>query len=649
MSATRQVSLTLVACGIASCGIVACGALADPSCDTAPAAGGVALDALLTAYDPGMTSLLQVSLSSSSGHEASGAAAGNVTSHAQALASFTVASTQAAASGSATAAASASLLADAVRNARKLAVPGAGPAHASPWRHVAKGAVPVHTAGKAKHAPIAGRSPQVGMSGVGAPGTATTALGPLAFDNKHLPYAASTMSPWSVFLHDRRALQVFLTFAGLVIMSVWGSSAVLRHKLAQSQPIKLSGYAMHTQRSAEDDKALGTWDATVATFSAVVGTGLLAMPYAFSLAGIIAGPVIVFFVCCSAYTTHLMAWTFNLTNLDAERQGLPASRRGWGFIVELAFGGHAKRGVNFLLVVELWGYLLSCMVVAAMNLCQVMAALSSTGAIAISVIIAYGMTFVPAKLLTRVNVFSNLVYIACCLMFLLTGIFLPERAPADDIVLVKPHGLLSAAGILVFGPAAHSFYPALMHRMKEPAKYPSCARRAYVAAGILYLATAVPGYLLFGNAVQPSAVMNIGCDLHMVPIPGLAWMNVAAAVGMFVKTTALQPLVLTPLTSTIEGMVANKGLLSDEWLKVIVTPITLFLSALAAAHFANEMGLLLNVIGCIFSMTIAFVVPVICYWRLTSKPLNWITKSIFVVLVAMGIAFATVGGLATLV
>jgi len=43
---------------------------------------------------------------------------------------------------------------------------------------------------------------------------------------------------------------------------------------------------------------------------------------------------------------------------------------------------------------------------------------------------------------------------------------------------------------------------------------------------------AVPGYCLFGNAAQPSAVRNIGVDLAMAPLPDLGWMNAVAALGI---------------------------------------------------------------------------------------------------------------------
>uniref|UniRef100_A0A7S1SBK0 Amino acid transporter transmembrane domain-containing protein n=1 Tax=Alexandrium catenella TaxID=2925 RepID=A0A7S1SBK0_ALECA len=396
----------------------------------------------------------------------------------------------------------------------------------------------------------------------------------------------------------------------------------------------------------EADKALSVWDGTVATFSTIVGTGLLAMPYAFSLAGLVAAPVIVFFVCCSAYTAHLMAWSLNANAAEAELRGLKPASRGWGFLMEVAFGRKAKSAINAFLIVELWGYLLSATVCSAMNVTQVVEDLSMSAAIGISVCVAYALTFVPVNLLTKVNVLSNVVFMACCVMFIITGLSLPEKAPASDVQWVDPRGLISAAGILVFSPAGHGFYPSLMQRMEEPTKFPMCIRRAYVAAVIVYLVVAISGYHLFGREVKPSAVQNIGADLHLVPIPHLGWMNTLAAMGMVIKMMAMQGLVLTPLTSTVEGVLA--GVSADSSLTFLVAPSILAVSAGVAMHFASEMATLLNLIGSVFCMNIAFVVPVICYWKLAREPVGLLRQVVFVSLILLGGTFAILGVLTTL-
>lgn len=380
-------------------------------------------------------------------------------------------------------------------------------------------------------------------------------------------------------------------------------------------------------------KGMNVWDATVATFSSLVSTGLLAMPYAFSLAGMIAVPLVLFFVACSAYTAHLMVWSL---------EGLGHSETaGWGSLVGAAFGPRAKLAINIFLVIELWGYLLSSTVCAAMNISQLWDTVTPPFAIGLAVCCAYWLSFVPSTTMTRISITSNMGFVLCCIMFLITGLCLPKEAPSADIQFFRPNGLLLAAGILVYSPAGHSFYPALMQKMEEPEKFPICIRRAYLAACILYLAIAVPGYCLFGNMTQPSAVSNIGVDLTLVQIPGLGWMNSFAALTMAVKMIPSQSLTLVPLTSALEDLAAEP--LKGWMVKSLAAPVCLFLSATAAMAYANEMAVLINLIGSVFCMNVSFVMPVACYWKLSSKPVSIMRQALFIGLLAMGSTFAVLG------
>jgi len=385
---------------------------------------------------------------------------------------------------------------------------------------------------------------------------------------------------------------------------------------------------------------LSVWDATVNLFSCLVGTGLLAMPYAFSLAGLIAAPLVLIFVTCSAYTAHLMVWAMQA---EESRQGFPSGRLAgldWSTLANAAFGSRAKKVVELFLIVELWGYLLSTVVCASLNITQL--GIATSPAVAFSVCGAFALTFVPAKLLTQVNVLSNLVYIASALMFIATGLMLPQKAPASEIQAVKPHGLLAAAGILIFSPAGHSFYPRLIQQMEEPSKFPSCIKRAYAGACVVYLLIAVPGYLLFGDAAQPSAVRNIGLDRGLVPLPDLWWMNTLSALGLVLKLIPNQALVLSPLSAVIKGALRSR--VGDrDVVQLSVTPAVLLVTGLVSVHFANEMAYLLNLLGSFFCMNIAFVLPVLCYWRLTCEVLSPLRQLFFASLVAMGVAGAVLG------
>jgi len=395
----------------------------------------------------------------------------------------------------------------------------------------------------------------------------------------------------------------------------------------------------HDSAASSDGKLLSVWDGTISTFSAILGMGFLSLPYTMSLAGWIAAPLMILFSCLTGYTAHLLVWVLNTEVQKANRLGKPVVP-GWGFLLGVAYGPKAERYVNIFLVVELWGYVLSGIVATAMNLNLLVDEISVSSAIGITVLVQFVLTNVPMKTLTRLNLVCNALFIACCFMFIVTGLLLPAKAPASDLKYVRPEGILAACGIIVFSPCGHSLYPAIMQRMERPDQYPICLRRAYFMATIAYVAFAVPGYYLFGNAVQPSAVRNIGADLSLIPMPNLGWMSPIAAFCMVMKMSGLQPLILNPLNSTIELMV--EGVAPKSIASTLIPPAVLTISAVVALHFANEMATLLNIVGSIFCMSIAFVLPVLCYWKLQQK-VPGAQQVFFFGLIVMGGTFALLG------
>lgn len=446
-------------------------------------------------------------------------------------------------------------------------------------------------------------------------------------------------------------VRTVLALFGVVIILLSGVVVLQRRSFSEGKKGSKACQRLDWEAVASKSMALdappkkaawSVWDGTVAVFSCIVGTGLLAMPYAFSLAGLFAAPVMIFFVLCSGYTAHLMAWQLSAFNgLRVRGWSEGDEHQGWGTLVQQAFGTRAKCAINGFLIVELWGYLLSSTVCASMNIAQVTDDLPICGAVALSIVGTYFLTFVPIQTLTRVNVLGNFFFVVCCLMYIITGLLLPQKAPSSDVEWVRPHGFLAAAGILVFSPAGHSFYPQMMQSMEEPEKFPCCIRRAYGAGCVLYLVVGIAGYFLFGNAVQPSAVANIGVNLKLVPLPDLGWMNTVAAVGMAVKMLSMQVLVLVPLSTTIQDVLRKR--VPEGVLGPVVPPLALLLTAAAAVQFANEMATLLNLIGSVFCMNIAFVMPVLCYWKLSSESVGCLQRILFIGLLLMGSTFAALG------
>merc|ERR1719456_1167395 len=80
------------------------------------------------------------------------------------------------------------------------------------------------------------------------------------------------------------------------------------------------------------------------------------------------------------------------------------------------------------------------------------------------------------------------------------------------------------------------------------------------------------------------------------------------------KISGLQPLILHPLNATIELLLAGSA--PSSVLSTLTAPSVLIISAVVALHFAHQIAALLNLLGCIFCMSIAFVLPVLCYWKI---------------------------------
>lgn len=257
--------------------------------------------------------------------------------------------------------------------------------------------------------------------------------------------------------------------------------------------------------------------------------------------------------------------------------------------------------------------------------------------IMISVIFAYVISAYPLRRLTRVNIVSGVMTMLCFGLFIVSGLMLPERAPATELQVFNLPGLISASGILMFSPAAHAFYPDIMARMDEPQLYTACLRRSYGAACILYLAVGVTGYTLFGQAAQDSLIQNIGLDRGLQPLQGMSWMGTIAASGMAFRFLVLQAYVLPTLTASVESLT---GITSNYSRSIVLA-----LSAGMAAFFAKKAALLLNLLGSAVCINIAFTVPVLCYWRLSrrARTLPFYEQALLFGLLSMGISFSVLG------
>merc|ERR1712232_453595 len=115
-------------------------------------------------------------------------------------------------------------------------------------------------------------------------------------------------------------------------------------------------------------------------------------------------------------------------------------------------------------------------------------------------------------------------------------------------------------------------------------------------------------------------------------------MGTFAAAGMTVKLAALQPIVYKPLCDSWKAILPSVCKRGVGGIMVDVT--ILVVCAVVAIVFVEEMALLINLIGSVLCMNIAFVMPVSCYWKLSKTKHSLPQKLVFIFLIAMGAFFA---------
>lgn len=118
-------------------------------------------------------------------------------------------------------------------------------------------------------------------------------------------------------------------------------------------------------------------------------------------------------------------------------------------------------------------------------------------------------------------------------------------------------------------------------------------------------------------------------------------MHMCACLGVVVKITANQPLIFEPLTTMVAGLD------SMEWCpRTFVGPLILVVTGLVSTLFADAIATLINLVGSLFCMNIAFVFPAACYWKLFHVR-SLAVQTVFVFIIFVGLLFAILGALST--
>ena len=154
----------------------------------------------------------------------------------------------------------------------------------------------------------------------------------------------------------------------------------------------------------------------------------------------------------------------------------------------------------------------------------------------------------------------------------------------------------------------------------------------FILCTLVYAATAISGYLMFGSQVQSEITLNLPKG------------KVSSKVAIY--TTLINPitkyaLMLTPIVNAVRSVIPWH---SNRRIIHLIVSTTLLISTIIVAIFVPFFGYLMSLVGALLTISSSFLVPSVCYLKIsgTYRRFGW-DMIINYTIILMGSCIAVVG------
>ncbi|KAI8072991.1 transmembrane amino acid transporter protein-domain-containing protein [Gongronella butleri] len=216
----------------------------------------------------------------------------------------------------------------------------------------------------------------------------------------------------------------------------------------------------------------------------------------------------------------------------------------------------------------------------------------------------------------------------------------PNEPVVRDAVIWS--GFPSALATIAFSFGGNNTYPHVEHALKNPQQWSYALTAGLSTCTLLYIMTSVPAYFAFGaNAQSPiynSLPDGVGKTIAIVVMT----IHVILAIPIYTTSFSLE---FETSMRLDEGRLGKFGAWCARALVRTVTMCGLCIIAIATPFFDDFMGLL----GAISNCGLVFLLPIICYLKLTgTKNKPWYELAFCALTIGMGLTGLVFGSIASI-
>jgi len=349
--------------------------------------------------------------------------------------------------------------------------------------------------------------------------------------------------------------------------------------------------------------------------NAVIGVGVLSIPWAFRLSGYISLVLILVTILVTSATAGFIGSALDLARKCPEAVTVPPQGRDFSFLAQIAFGGNGRMLIGAVTILEIWFALITFMVMNGVNAQLLWPSLGSSAAMLASCALMALNAFASMKTLSYLSLMSSAALFSGSAAVIGAALTMPVWSnPYDHLggpALVQIGNVPRSIGIIVFCFAGHPCFPMVHQSMRNREQWLPCVGITFSLAFAYYGFIGTFGYLVFGEDLRASFTQNLNQLGN-----ALVWRNLSAC-GFLIKIQLTSPMLLKAIMAAAwppseSGPEWSLGRIAALWCLAGLT-------AFMAIGFADDVATVASLTGSLFTMTTSVIFPAAVHAQLMRR------------------------------